>query len=369
MHFMHDAIVSPLFDEKELAREREVVVGEIDRNMSTPGYHLWHDVQTRVFWKFPSYKNPLGDAKTVRAATQAKMKTIQERYYVPNNSVLVVAGDVKAKDIFAQTDELYKDWKKAPDPFIKHPLVKHPGIEKSEVVFVEQPVRVVQGEFVWHGPSTVGKDVDLTYAADLLSLAIDEPSSHFQKALVDSGACLHAGMGWQTQMNTGPISVSFDATPDKVESCIKAILAELPKMKESNYLSDGEMSNARHSAEISAIRERESSSNYAHSITFWWTSAGLDYYMGYVENVKKASRADIARYLDSYVTGKNFVLGVMVSPEMAKQGLTKEHFATLANIAADPKAAAKPAPAKPAPAKPAPAKPVPAKPAPKKGAK
>ena len=85
MVFMRDAIVSPLFDEKELAREREVVVGEIERNFSTPGYHLWHDVQMRVFSKFPSYKRPLGDIKTVRAATRAKMKTIQERYYLPNN--------------------------------------------------------------------------------------------------------------------------------------------------------------------------------------------------------------------------------------------------------------------------------------------
>jgi zinc protease len=167
MVFMRDAIVHPLFDEKELAREREVVVGEIERNLSSPGYHFWHDVQQRVFWKYPSYKNPLGDAKTVRAATRAKMKTIQERYYIPNNSVLVVTGDVKAKDVFAQTDKLYSEWKKGPDPFVKYPLVQHPPIPKSEVVLVEQPVGSVDGQLVWHGPSTVGKDVDLTYAADL----------------------------------------------------------------------------------------------------------------------------------------------------------------------------------------------------------
>src|SRR5690349_8346385 len=61
MVFMRDAIVSPLFDEKELTREREVVVGEIDRNLSSPGYHFWHDVQQHVFSKYFSYKNPLGD--------------------------------------------------------------------------------------------------------------------------------------------------------------------------------------------------------------------------------------------------------------------------------------------------------------------
>jgi predicted Zn-dependent peptidase len=32
------------------------------------------------------------------------MKTIQQRYYVPNNSALIVTGDVKADDVFALVD-------------------------------------------------------------------------------------------------------------------------------------------------------------------------------------------------------------------------------------------------------------------------
>lgn len=335
MVFMRDAIVSPLFDEKELAREREVVVGEIERNLSSPGYHFWHDVQQRVFSKYFSYKNPLGDAKTVRAATRAKMKTIQERYYIPNNSVLVVTGDVKAKEIFAQADKLYSGWKKGPDPFVKHPLVKHPPLAKSEVVLVEQPVGTVSGQLVWHGPSTVGKDVDLTYAADLLGTVVGEASSRFQKALVDSGACTAASLSWYTQMSTGPITVYFDAAPEKADACLTAVLAELPKIKEPTYLSDEEMKNAGHTLEVQLAKDREQPSAYAHTITFWWTSAGLDYYLGYVDNVKKATRADVARFMDSYVLGKPYVLGVMVSPEMVKKGLTKEHFAEVAGIPAD----------------------------------
>src|SRR5215813_5029799 len=99
MVFMRDAVVSPLFDPKELERERVVVTGEIDRNEATPGYHFWHQVTRRVFWKYPSRKDPLGDRKTVLAATREQMQTIKQRYYVPNNSLLVVTGDVRAADI------------------------------------------------------------------------------------------------------------------------------------------------------------------------------------------------------------------------------------------------------------------------------
>src|SRR5713101_8957296 len=90
MVFMRDAIVSPLFDAKEFERERVVVTGEIDRNESNPAYHFWHAVQRRGWWKYPSYKDPLGNRQTVLTATPEMMRTIQKRYYVPNNSALVV---------------------------------------------------------------------------------------------------------------------------------------------------------------------------------------------------------------------------------------------------------------------------------------
>src|SRR5664279_5101705 len=44
MVFLRDAVVSPLFDAKELERERVVVTGEIDRNEASPFYYLFHTV-------------------------------------------------------------------------------------------------------------------------------------------------------------------------------------------------------------------------------------------------------------------------------------------------------------------------------------
>jgi zinc protease len=346
MVFLRDAIVSPLFGADELKREREVVVGEIDRNVSTPGYHLGHAVTTHVFWKYPSRKNPLGDAATVRAATPAKMHTIQERYYVPNNSALVVTGDVKAAEIFARADSLYTGWARGADPFVKYPLVTHPPIAHSEVVVVPQPVTTFTGQIVWQGPSTFGPDTDLTYAADLLGVALGEPSSRFQKALVDSGACLHAGLSWSTQRNVGPVTLSVSAQPEKIDACVKAAFAELPRIKESDYVSDAELTSAAHTLDVDLIRERERGSSYAHAITYWWASASLDYYRGYVEHLKKVTRADIARYLDGYVLGKPFVFGAMLSPEMEKKGHDRAHLEALAGLAPTKDAPAKAAPVK-----------------------
>ncbi|MCC6524828.1 MAG: insulinase family protein [Polyangiaceae bacterium] len=354
MAFMRDAVVAPLFDQKELEREREVVTGEMDRNEGNPFYFFGQALDRRVWWKYPTRKDPLGYRKTVLGATRAQMQLIQGRYYVPNNSALVVTGDVTAAAVVALAGELYRDWKRADDPFVKYPIPPHPPLPGTSVVVVEQPVGAVAGELVWHGPSTAGQDLSLTYAADVLGYALAEPSSRMQRALVDSGACLGVSFSWLTQVHVGPITLFFQAMPDKVDGCVQAILAELPKMRAPDYLSDDEMKNAAFRAELEQVASREKPSELAHTLSFWWASAGLDYYLGYVEHMRRVTRADVVRFLDEYVLGKPFVLGALVSPEAAKGGLDQAHFEAL--VGAKPYVPPPGTPEAPRPGKPAPKK-------------
>jgi len=70
------------------------------------------------------------------------MRLIQARYYVPNNSTLVVTGDVKPEEIFQMAQELFGDWpRREKEPFVEFPLVEHPPLAKSEGVIIKQPYR------------------------------------------------------------------------------------------------------------------------------------------------------------------------------------------------------------------------------------
>jgi hypothetical protein len=175
----------------------------------------------------------------------------------------------------------------------------------------------------------------MSYPADLLGFALRESSSPFQKALVDSGACVQAGFDWSSEMTVGPISLRFEAEPEKVDGCAQAALEEIPKMSRPDYLNDQDMANAAHSAEVERVLAREKPSEYSHLISFWWATAGLGYYEGYVENLRKVTRADVARFFDTYVIGKPFVFGVLLSPEIKKdRRLDSGHFEQLLQLKA-----------------------------------
>jgi zinc protease len=314
IRFMRDAIRYPLFDEKEFAREKEVVIGELDRHESNPGFYLNEAMINRLFYKYPSRKNPGGTRETVTKATTEIMKMIQQRYYVPNNSALVITGDVNPEDVFKQAQELFGDWPRAEDPFIKHPMVEHPPLEKSVGAIVKQPLQNVIINIGWHGPS-IGKDNPGTYAADVFSFILRQPNSRFQRALVDTGLVTGANIGYYTQRNVGPIQISAQTTPEKARAALKAIYTEISHFNDKDYFTDEQLESAKALLEADDLFSREKLSEYAHTLSFWWASTGLDYFRGYQENLRKTSREDISRYVKTYIEGKPHVGLALISEE------------------------------------------------------
>jgi zinc protease len=315
MQFMRDSVRYPLFDEREFSREREVVIGEIDRNESNPFFYLNQEMTSRLFSKYTSRKNPLGNRQTVSSATTAMMRLIQQRYYVPNNSALVVTGDVTSEEIFRMAQELYGDWpRREKDPFVEFPLVEHPPLAKSEGAVITQPVQNVIINIGWHGPS-IGKDDASTYAADVFSFILTQPNSRFQRALVDSGLTTGVGIGYYTQRNVGPISIIAQTTPEKAHAAIKAIYNEVAHFDDKDYFTDDQLESAKALLEADDLYSREKLSDYSHTLSFWWASTGLDYFRGYLQRLRATSRNDISRYVTTYIQGKPHIGLALLSNE------------------------------------------------------
>ncbi len=317
MKRIRDAARFPLFDEEEFAREKVVVIGELDRHMSEPGYYLNHAMLERLFYKYPTRKTPEGTRETVAAATTDQMRLIQSRYYVPNNSALVVTGDVKPEVIFSLAEQLFGDWKRSDDPFVKFPLVDHPPLTKSEGAIVDQPVQSVVIMAGWQGPS-IGKDNAATYAADVFSFIIQQPDSRFQRALVDSGLADSVGFGYYTQRNVGPIQVFMSTTPEKAKAAVKALYSEIAQFDKPGYYTDEELENAKTLLEADDLFSREKLSDYTHTLAFWWSTTGIDYFRGYHKNLRATTRADISRYINTYIHDKPHIGLAMISQEQQK---------------------------------------------------
>jgi zinc protease len=324
MQFMRDAVRYPLFQQDELVRERPVVIGEFDRNEANPYFHLFRGTDTllwtRAYW---SRKNVIGNRAVILGTPQEKMREIQNRYYIPNNTALILAGDVTPARGFRAAAEVFGDWPRGPDPFAT-PIPDPPPLARTQAVIVTQPVNAAAVALQFQGPS-VTRDPAATYAADVLSTILNKRSSRFSKRLVDSGLAFQANISYYTLSHVGPIGVFLQTTPEKVVDAQRAALEEIAKLADSTYVSPRELADAQKELGIQSLYEREQSTSWAHTIGFWWAVAGLDYYRDYVPNMQRVTRGDLARYATTYLQGKPYVVGVLMSPEARqKTGLTPE---------------------------------------------
>jgi zinc protease len=319
LEFMRAAIMTPLFLQEELVKERPVVTGEYDRAEASPFFHLFTEVNKKLWYEHYSRKNVIGDRNVILTADHEKMRTIQERYYIPNNAALLVAGDVNHKEIFRLAEKYLGAWKRGPDPFALYPIPPHPPLKKSETVHVEKPVNAVTLQIAMHGPS-VSKDPKATYAADVLSYILSQRSSKFQQRLVESGLFRFVGLNYYTLDHTGPITIQGQTTADKFAEAERALTEEIGRLTSPDYYTDEHLANAKTQLELNELYGQEKPSTFVHTVGFWWAVTGsLDYYLNYVDNLRKVTREDINTYVKKYIQGAPFVKGILLSSEDRKK--------------------------------------------------
>ena len=104
---------------------------------------------------------------------------------------------------------------------------------------------------------------------------------------------------------------------------MRAVYDEIAHFNDPTYYTDEELESAKALLEADDLYSREKLSSYTHVLGFWWSSAGLDYFKGYLRRLRSTNRADISRYITTYVQNKPHVGLAVLSPESLRTaGLT-----------------------------------------------
>ena len=328
LRFLASALIHPLFREDELAREKEVVLGEYDRNEAQPGFRWQQRANALLYPGQGSRKNTIGDRNVIAGVTPAQMREIQRKYYVPNNCALIVTGDVNPETVFALAEAVFGAWPRGADPFVADPIPPIPALNGNTSQISEEPINAVAVLLQWQGPS-VGKDPGATFAADVFSDVLNTPGSTFQKNLVDSGLWLAVGVNYYTLNQVGPISISGQTTPDKFRAAMAALEREIARFNDPTYITPRELEAVKAQRAVSSAFGIEKASEIAHTIGFWWSVASLDYFMSYTDRMAQQRITDLMRYTGSYIVGKPRVVNVLLSGETRRaMGLTERELLT-----------------------------------------
>ncbi len=327
LEFMNAAIRFPIYRKEDMQKENPVVDGEFQRAESNPEYLLYFACQKKLWGNLFTRKNGIGIHEVINTATPEKMMVIKNKYYYPNNSILVICGDVKHAEAFAKAKSIFGSWESSGfDPILKYPIPEFLPLVSTDYFVMESTLAQIPIEmFYWQGPDT-RNDSASTIAADVFFTILGMNSSKWQQALVDKGLTSLADATYETKKYVGPVNIELMPNPDKLKACNDEVLNQVKQWGNEDYFTDEQLRNAKEIIRRNAIRKKEKPSAQASIVTRAWCGSSLDYMTDYEKNCEKITREDIKRFINKYISGKPYVAGMIINPEMNKKLSASENF-------------------------------------------
>ena len=116
MEILADVVRRPTFKSEEVERLRQQYLDNVTLALGDPG-SIGRFVAARVMFGDSPYGHPInGTAESLARITAADITKIHSRYYRPDNAILVIGGDMSAKDGFALATRHFGDWQKPTTP-------------------------------------------------------------------------------------------------------------------------------------------------------------------------------------------------------------------------------------------------------------
>ncbi len=136
LDLLADIVQNPNFPEKEMGIIRNQLIADVRSTQDDPESLAAAHLDFALFGTI----HPLGRAvseQSLNAITRDDLVTFHGMYYRPNNSVLAVAGDVKADEMITLVKRAFENWQKADTPPAPLPEVSKP--QGYKVRFVHKP--------------------------------------------------------------------------------------------------------------------------------------------------------------------------------------------------------------------------------------
>src|SRR3989440_254064 len=143
MAILADVVRNPVFKDEEIERLRQQYLDNLSVGMNNPG-QLAGWVASRVVFGNSPYGHPVsGTPESLQRIKRDDIVALHQKFYRPDNAVLVIGGDIKAADAFQLTERTFGDWANPATPRTMTGgslgLSSTPGPMAQRVVVVDMP--------------------------------------------------------------------------------------------------------------------------------------------------------------------------------------------------------------------------------------
>ncbi len=168
------------------AKERGAIEQEVARDLSNPQYVLFSRLRERLFQGTVYAHDALGTRPSFERTSAAMLRQFHQTWYVPNNALLTIVGDVDPKDAMGRVRRLLGGLPSRPLP--PRPVVRFQPV-RADTIHLDTDLPYGLALVVFRLPGTDSPD----YAATRILADVLSSRRGSLYALVPEGRALYAG--------------------------------------------------------------------------------------------------------------------------------------------------------------------------------
>ena len=306
-----DRMKNSLFDEKEVASERTVIMSEREGLENEPTFRLSEAVQQTAFHVHPYHHEIIGDMADLRTITRDDLYEHYRRYYVPNNSILTIAGDFQTKAMLKRIQELFESIPMGKTP----PRLNRPEPEpKGEVrLTVEGPGETTFIQVAYRFPNAAHPDYFPLQVLDSLlggASGLSYKTSRLYRALVDKEFAVDVSSWPEATIDPFLYRIIVTNHPKrKTDQTLAALDAEIQKLQEKRVSKD-EITRAVKQARAVFAYGSENITNQAFWMGYAEIFSSYQWFTSHLSNLAKVTPQDVQRVAQKYFQPANRVIGI-----------------------------------------------------------
>jgi zinc protease len=304
-----DAIQNSAFDPEEIERERNVILEEIRLRQDNPRGVFSELVIPNLFNGTPYSNDVLGTSATLNNINREALISYYRKYYVPNNMVVAVVGDVNTKQVIDQLTELFKNFK--PGEIDVSPAIELPKLKKGSRIEIEREVSLTHLYFSFPAPPINSKD---SAALEVLKVLLGGCKSAKLNPLYGERLIRYISAEYSTYRDIGSFWVYTETqNPAMVEQKVFSILRRVIK----NGVTDQEMALAKAVSRTKGALETENVLTLAQLISQYELYGSIQDGVEYERRLEAVAKEDVLRVAGEYVNPECCLL-MTVKPKEAK---------------------------------------------------
>jgi zinc protease len=299
---------------QKLDIQREVVKNERRQSYENVPYGMFWETAYRELYPqgHPYSWTTIGSMEDLSAASLEDVEEFFRTYYVPNNAVLAISGDVDAATVRPLVERYFGWIPRGAD--VARPQIPVPPIPASRTVTLEDRVTLPQVNLVWRtSPAYSPDEAPLQAVAALLA---DGKNSRLYKRLVyDEKIAQTVGAFNDGQLLSGDFFVRITGRPDVALPRLQAAVdEEIARLAQTPPTAE-ELQRVVSGIETAAVRGLETTAGKADQLNSYLYYTGDP---GYVDEdlarFRSVTPADVQRVAREYLVGKNRVV-VSIVPQ------------------------------------------------------